>query len=71
MTDITCPHCKRYLFKQAGTVVIESLICPNTDCKAMLNFKIISADQVADIKHKFANPERPPKNLKDKAVEVS
>ncbi len=68
LSDINCPHCERYLFKQAGTVVIEGLICSNSECKAKLNFKIISADHVADIKHKFVNPERAPKT---KAVEVS
>lgn len=61
MRDINCKHCGRYLFKQAGTVVIEGLICPNSDCKAKLNFKIVMADQTKDITHKFVSPERPPK----------
>lgn len=68
MNDINCKHCGRYLFKQAGTVVIEGLICPNSSCKAKLNFKIIEADHVRNITHKFVNPESPPKN---KEVEVS
>lgn len=68
MKDITCKHCNRFLFVQAGTVVIEKMICPNSDCKATLNFKIINGDVTKDIRHKFVNPERPPKK---KAVEVS
>lgn len=68
MNDISCKFCGRYLFKQAGTVVIEGLICPNSECKAKLNFKIIQADQVKDLTHKFVNPEREPKK---KQVEVS
>lgn len=62
MKDITCKHCNRFLFKQAGTVVIEGLICPNSSCKAKLNFKIISADTSKDIRHKFVTPETKPKN---------
>lgn len=68
MNDITCRHCGRYLFKQAGTVVIEGLICPNSECKAKLNFKIIQADDSKNYTHKFANPEREPKK---KLLEVS
>lgn len=72
MQDITCKYCKRYLFKQAGTVVIEGLICPNSDCKAKLNFKIIQADNVKDITHKFVNPEREPKSkLEGKNPEIT
>lgn len=71
MIDVNCPHCDRYLFKQAGTVVLEGLICPNSDCKAKLNIKIISADHTADIKHKFVTPERGPKTIKEKVTEVS
>lgn len=70
MNDILCKFCDRYLFKQAGTVVIEGLICPNSSCKARLNFKIINADITKDIVHKFATPEQPPKQ-KDVKPEVS
>lgn len=66
MNNITCRHCGRFLFEQAGTVVIEKLTCPG--CKAKLNFKIIQADIVKDLTHKFVNPEQPPKK---KEVEVS
>lgn len=68
MKRITCRHCKRFLFEQAGTVVLEGMVCPNTDCKATLNFKLINADTTKDLTHKFVTPERPPKT---KAVEVS
>jgi phage FluMu protein Com len=67
MKDINCKFCGRYLFKQAGTVVIEEVPCPG--CKAKLNFKLISADQTADITHKFIHLEQPPKAKKQ--VEVS
>lgn len=70
MKDITCPDCGRFLFKQAGTVVLEALTCPNSACKAKMNIKIISADQVADMRHKFVTPEKPSR-LKGKDVEVS
>ncbi len=66
--DITCKHCGRYLFKQAGTVVIEGLICPNSSCKAKLNFKIVTADRAKDVKHVFTSSETPPKS---KEPEVS
>jgi uncharacterized Zn finger protein (UPF0148 family) len=66
--DITCKHCGRFLFKQMGSVIIEGLICPNSSCKAKLNFKIVSADQSKDIRHKFINAETPPKK---KEIEVS
>jgi phage FluMu protein Com len=59
--DIKCKFCGRFLFKQMGTVVIEGLKCPNNDCKAKLNFKIINADIEKDIRHKFINDEQPPK----------
>lgn len=71
MNDITCKFCGRYLFKQAGTVVIEGLICPNSSCKAKLNFKMIQADTTKDITHKFATPETPPKNKDTTKVVVS
>lgn len=66
MKDITCKHCDRFLFVQAGTVVIEKFTCPG--CKAKLNFKIVQADSTKDYTHKFINDERPPKK---KEVEVS
>lgn len=68
MEDVDCKHCGRFLFKRAGTVVIEGLICPNSACKAKLNFKIIEADHVKNLTHKFVNAESPPKS---KAPEVS
>jgi uncharacterized Zn finger protein (UPF0148 family) len=66
--DINCKHCGRYLFKRQGTIVIEGLICPNSKCKARLNFKYIQADTLKDIRHKFVEAETEPKN---KQVEVS
>jgi uncharacterized Zn finger protein (UPF0148 family) len=63
--DIVCKHCGRYLFKQVGTVVIEGIICPNSSCKAKMNFKIIQSDQTKDITHKFAQLEQPPKEKKN------
>lgn len=66
--DINCKHCNRYLFKQVGTVVIEGLICPNSSCKAKLNFKIVTADRTKDLTHKFVNAETEPKK---KEPEVS
>lgn len=68
MKDIKCKYCDRFLFVQAGSVVIEKLTCPNSDCKAKLNFKLLNADTSSDIRHKFVNPERPPKK---KEIEVS
>lgn len=59
--DITCKHCDRYLFKAAGTVIIEELPCPNSKCKAKLNFKIVSNDINKDIRHSFQHQEQPPK----------
>lgn len=66
--DINCKHCGRYLFRQVGTVLIEGLICPNSSCKAKLNFKIVTADRVKDVTHKFTTPETEPKK---KEIEVS
>lgn len=68
MQTISCEHCGRYLFKQAGTVVIEEMICPNNACKARLNFKIVEADHIKDIRYKFVTPAQPPKK---KVLEVS
>lgn len=65
---INCKHCGRFLFEQGGTVVIEKMTCPNSDCKAKLNFKLIQADDSKNYTHKFVNPEEPPKK---KLVEVS
>lgn len=59
--DINCKHCGRYLFKQVGTVVIEGIICPNSACKARLNFKIVTADRAKDIRHEFTTKETEPK----------
>ncbi len=66
--DITCKHCGRFLFKQVGSVVIEGLICPNSSCKAKMNFKIVTGDRAKDVSHKFATPETLPKK---KEAEVS
>lgn len=66
---VECKHCGRFLFKAAGTVVIEGLICPNTGCKAALNFKIVNSDPAQDIKYKFVDPERPPRTAKEKTNE--
>jgi phage FluMu protein Com len=65
--DINCKHCNRFLFEQAGTVVIEKMTCPS--CKAKMNFKLINANTAKDYTHKFVNPEQPPKKTKE--VEVS
>ena len=61
--EVRCKYCDRYLFDQLGTVVIENLVCPNSSCKAHLNFKIIN-DPMNDMKHKFIKPEVPPKKEK-------
>lgn len=66
--EISCKFCGRYLFKQAGTVVVEGIICPNSQCKARLNFKLIQADDSKNYSRKFVEPEQPPKQ---KAVEPS
>jgi phage FluMu protein Com len=66
MKDISCKHCGRFLFTQAGTVVMEKMTCPG--CKAKLNFKMIEADDTLNYTHKFVHPEQPPKK---KQVEVS
>lgn len=66
--EINCKHCGRFLFKQAGTVVIEGLICSNSKCKAKLNFKIVTADRSKDVAYKFLSPETEPKK---KEIEVS
>lgn len=59
---IRCKHCKRYLFESAGTVVIQGFICPNSDCKARLNLKIVNQNtSIADIKAKFMTQEAGPK----------
>lgn len=65
--DIKCKYCGRFLFKQMGTVVIESLICPNSKCKAVLNFKIVSADREKDIRHQFINKEIKGKESRDES----
>lgn len=36
---VVCPNCGRYLFMQNGDIDIEEIICPNSKCKARLNFK--------------------------------
>jgi phage FluMu protein Com len=64
--NISCKHCQRFLFEQAGTVVLEKLTCPG--CKAKLNFKIVTADRSKDVRHTFVNPETEPKK---KEPEVS
>lgn len=59
---VHCKHCGRYLFETAGTVVIQSLVCPNSKCKARLNFKIINHNtSELDQKSKFTAPETRPK----------
>lgn len=65
--EIHCKHCDRFLFEQAGTVVIEKMTCPG--CKAKLNFKLLKADNSKDYSHKFINEEVPPKAKKE--IEVS
>lgn len=67
--EVNCKHCKRYLFKQVGTVVIEGIICPNSKCKARMNFKIIESDETKGILYKFAQPETLPKSQKSESVQ--
>lgn len=46
-----------------GTTIIENLICPNSKCKAHLNFKIITPkSSIDEINYKFDSAEVPPKN---------
>lgn len=46
-----------------GTTIIENLICPNSKCKAHLNFKIITPkSSIEEINYKFDSAEVPPKN---------
>lgn len=66
MNDVKCKHCQRFLFVQAGTVIIEKMTCPG--CKAKLNFKIINGDKMKDIRHKFVNPETEPKKKEEMTV---
>ncbi len=65
---VNCKHCGRYLFKQVGTVVIEDLICPNSECKAHLNIKIIARDEQNNVRAKFTAPETGPKKVQKKAT---
>ena len=58
---IHCRFCDRYLFTQAGSVVIEDMVCSNSSCKAHLNFKLVVSDQTQDLRHKFVNKEKQPK----------
>lgn len=45
-----------------GTTIIESLVCPNSKCKAHLNIKVITPQStVEEINYKFKTPELPPK----------
>ena len=67
---VNCKHCNRYLFNQVGTVVIEDLICPNSECKAHLNFKIVMAEQTQDLSHKFIAEEKAPKKVKKTKVDA-
>lgn len=62
--DVTCPHCKRYLFKATGTTVVEDMPCPK--CKAHLNFKIINP-LGNDKTHEFKFVETAPKDWKQVA----
>ena len=63
--DVNCKHCDRYLFKATGTVIIEDMPCPNSKCKAKLNYKIVFNDINKDIHHIFQHQEQPPKPQKE------
>lgn len=63
MYKVNCKHCNRYLFVAPKSMVAEGVICPNSKCKAKMNFKIILAtDHNHDIiDHVFTEEERAPR----------
>jgi hypothetical protein len=63
MIKLECSNCGRH-FGEAVSIVAD-LICPNSNCKASTQFKVLTTDQAALVKFKFPNPPREPKK-KDK-----
>lgn len=62
---IDCKHCGRFLFDAVGTTIIEGIICPNSKCKARMNFKIIFNTDTLDsqIHQQMNAAETRPKSL--------
>lgn len=60
--EVRCKYCNRYLFKQVGSVVIESLSCK---CGALLNFKMINNNPDEDLRYKFKAQEKTSRKAKD------
>jgi hypothetical protein len=61
MTPLSCASCTRHL--GTAKAFVGELICPNSKCKATTQFKILTTDETALMRFKFATPPKPPKSV--------
>lgn len=67
MIELRCKHCNRFMGE--AECIVGEIICPNTSCKAGNQFKVLTSDEEALVRFKFASAPRPAKTEKAEAEE--
>lgn len=65
---VNCRFCDRYIMTATSSTIVEGVICSNSRCKAKMNIRILFTNDAtqAQLRHKFTEPEQPPKDKENK-----